>query len=100
MMGIKTTETPYDDYTGEPGDDIEVFEFVIDGTLYSMDACEATRNEIRGKFADYIRVAKPRTHIGNKAAEIRQWAREEGMGVPDTGRIPNQVVRKYYEAHP
>jgi Lsr2/ERCC4 domain len=34
-----------------------------------------------------------------RAAAVRAWAREQGMGVSDHGRIPADVVRRYEAAH-
>lgn len=35
----------------------------------------------------------------SRSAQIREWAREQGIPVPDRGRIPNDVMKQFEEAH-
>lgn len=34
------------------------------------------------------------------AARVRAWAIQQGMKVPDRGRLPRHITEKYQEAHP
>jgi hypothetical protein len=100
-MGIRTSETRYDDLTGEPGEDIEKFEFVLDGILYSMDACEQTRSMFRDRVHEFTSVAKSRVlGPGVHSSEIREWAKTAGFTVSENGRLPDKVISAYRDAHP
>jgi hypothetical protein len=31
--------------------------------------------------------------------DVRNWLKEQNREVPETGRLPNEVIREYQEAH-
>lgn len=101
-----------DDLTGE---DIaegkgETVTYSLDGQNYTIDLTTKNADNFRGLFQDYIAVSqkqgrKSSTRGGSRAQnvsgpsakELRDWARSNGLDVPERGRIP-AAVREAYEA--
>jgi len=100
-MAKKTIVTLVDDLTGEDIADGkgETVSFSLDGKSYEVDLTKKNADKFRGLFQDYIAVAsktgrKTRTTQYNSktnTAEIRAWAKQQGMDVPDRGRLPKEV---------
>lgn len=99
-MGIQVSETLYDDYTKEPGDDIEQFSIILDGMKYTLDASRETRDKIRNALCPFISVAhsKEVDSSGDDPAVIREWARGHGYSVTNHGRVPLRVIAAYHES--
>ncbi|GAA4399599.1 histone-like nucleoid-structuring protein Lsr2 [Tsukamurella soli] len=87
--------------------------FALDDTTYEIDLNAENAAELRRDLARWIKVArvegapKPRREknrnpkaLGVPFAEVRQWARENGIEVSDTGRISVRVLKAYDDAHP
>jgi hypothetical protein len=97
----------HDDET--PG--TETITFGLDGAGYEIDVCAAHANELRDRFAPYVGAARRasgrpgsgrrrgRRGGGGEAAQIREWARSQGLAVPERGRIPAELAAKYAAAH-
>lgn len=98
----------HDDET--PGTQTVVFG--LDGSPYEIDLCDAHAAELRDGFARYVGVARRaggrgaragrrrgRHGGGGEAAQIRDWARSQGLPVPERGRIPADLAEKYAAAH-
>ena len=107
----------------------ETLTFGLDGVDFEIDLNEAHAGELRtavGKFTQYARrvtkggkskvsTAKQLTspaapakdsaakngtaHSKHSAREIRDWARTNGIDVPDKGRVPNEVTALFEAAH-
>jgi hypothetical protein len=86
--------------------------FSVDGTSYEIDVCERHAAELRDSFARYVgaaRRAAGRSSGGGRrrrgrggsgdAARIREWARSQGLPVPERGRIPADLAERYAAAH-
>ena len=100
-----------DDLDG--GEASETVEFALDGTSYEIDLSEENARKLRDTLAPYIAEgrrlgARRRSGRGRaaarpagagSAAEIRQWARANGVNVPDRGRVPAEVRKAYEAAH-
>ncbi len=101
-----------DDIDG--GDASETVSFALDGVDYEIDLSEQHAGELRDALAVYIghgrrtggrrrrgqgaaRAATP--NGGASAAEIREWARENGWDVPERGRVSAEVRSAYEAAH-
>lgn len=98
----------HDDET--PG--TETVTFSLDGSTYELDVCDAHGAEIRDAFARYVGVSRRASgrpgrgggrrrgrHGGSgEAAAIREWARGQGLAVPERGRIPAGLAQKYAAA--
>lgn len=105
-MAKKTIVTLVDDLTGEDIADGkgETVSFALDGKSYELDLTTKNADKFRGLFQDYIAVA---TKVGRKTRttqynntktntkEIREWAKEQGMDVPDRGRLPADVMEAW-----
>jgi len=104
-----------DDLDG--GEASETVEFALDGTSYEIDLSEKNAAALRAAFAVYVaearKVGNPRrggsgsgksrsrtgTGGGPAASEIREWARSNGMTVPERGRVSAEVRKAYDAAH-
>jgi hypothetical protein len=100
----------HDDET--PG--TETVAFALDGSSYEIDVCEAHARQLRDAFATYIGAARRGTGRAGRgaggrrrsrrggsgeAAQIREWARSQGLAVPERGRVPAELAEKYAAAH-
>jgi hypothetical protein len=95
------------------GDDAsETVTFALDGVDYEIDLNEENAAALRDALARYIeagrRVGGRRRKVqrvasggdtGPSAADIRQWARENGWDVPERGRVSADVREAYAAAH-
>lgn len=91
-----------DALTGEVHPTVRKFTFEIDGLIYTMPACQVTREEFREAVQDYIEAAvekrvNPHSVDGH---EVREWAKQEGYWVHDRGRVPDGIIEEYLKAHP
>jgi hypothetical protein len=101
----------HDDET--PG--TETIHFGLDGASYEIDVCERHSAELRDGLAGYVgagrrtggrgelspgRSRRRRNRGSGDAARIREWARSQGLAVPERGRIPADLAEKYAAANP
>lgn len=96
-----------DDLNGKDAD--ETVTFGLDGVDYEIDLAEANAAELRAALLTYISAGRkiggrrrkaPRAAAGGtSAADIRQWARDNGWDVPDRGRVAAEVREAYAAAH-
>ena len=93
----------------------ETIGFAVDGSTYEIDVCDRHAAEIRDRFAPYVGAGRRatgrsastagggrrarRSRGGGEAAKIREWARSQGLAVPERGRIPADLAEKYAAAH-
>ncbi|MHB2021873.1 MAG: histone-like nucleoid-structuring protein Lsr2 [Mycobacteriales bacterium] len=92
----------------------ETILFSLDGASYEIDACDAHAAELRSDFARYLAVARRsggrrgagrtgRRGAGGadrqKSAQVREWARSQGLSVSERGRIPASLLAQYEAAH-
>ena len=100
-----------DDIDGS--DATETVAFGLDGSTYEIDLNEKNAAALREALAPYVgharrsggtrkaggrRAAAPAA-TGPTAAEVREWARENGWDVPDRGRVSAEVRSAYDAAH-
>lgn len=93
------------DLSGEP--EAETLTFGLDGHTYEIDLTATEQEEMRGLLATYVGAARPVRNgrkssaksSGPSAKAIREWAQDQGMDVPDRGRIPAEVREAYTAAH-
>ncbi len=116
-MAQKTTVQLVDDIDGSEA--AETVSFGLDGNSYEIDLSEEHASSLREVLSRFIVSARraggegggrrsggrrgsgSSTSSGDRqrTAEIRAWAREQGMEVNERGRIPNTVVQAYEAAH-
>ncbi|HYB85409.1 MAG TPA: Lsr2 family protein [Streptosporangiaceae bacterium] len=96
-----------DDLDGGPAD--ETVRFGLGGTDYEIDLSTKNANAFRRQLAPFIEHARkagrgPRRRPGRAApsrehsADIRAWAKDQGITVSDRGRIPTSVTEQYQAA--
>ena len=103
-MAQKVQVVLVDDLDGTAAD--ETIAFSVDGTSYEIDLNSAHAAEFRDAMAPWIssarrmsgrraatraRRSEAKAAKGSDAAEIRAWAKENGIEVPERGRIPAKV---------
>ncbi|MER6446370.1 hypothetical protein DEJ51_18700 [Streptomyces venezuelae] len=108
-MAQKVQVLLVDDLDGGEAD--ETVTFALDGKTYEIDLTTANAEKLRGLLDPYTKGGrrtggrasagrtKGRTAVasGNPdTAEIRAWAKSQGMSVNDRGRVP-QEIRDAYE---
>lgn len=96
-----------DDIDGGSAD--ETVRFALDGTNYEIDLTTRNAVRLREAFAEFVGHARKATPARGarrgrgastgKSAEIRAWAREQGLTVNERGRIPADLTAKFEAAH-
>jgi len=106
-MAQKTTVALEDDLDGGPAD--ETVRFAIGGTSYEVDLSTANATAFRRQLAPFIAHARktgrgPRRpgrrtpSSGERSADIRAWAKDQGIAVSERGRIPASIAEQYQAA--
>ncbi|MDA0633456.1 Lsr2 family protein [Nonomuraea sp. MCN248] len=116
-MAKQIREIFIDDLDGSPMDSENIVKFGLDGVAYEIDLGEKNEEALRKALSPFITKARPvkgerpargrrvsggasaRALSREKSAEIRQWARSQGLPVSERGRIASSVVEKYEAAH-
>lgn len=111
-MGQKVTITKFDDIDGTEGSDVETFQFSVDGKAYEIDVTPDKADRVREVLSEFIEKGRRasgkssssggttqerKQAVAETNARIRVWAKNNGLEVPERGRIP-QEVRVQYEA--
>ncbi len=108
-MAQKVVTSLQDDLDGSPA--TETLHFALAGNEYEIDLSESNADSFRQRITPFIeharrsgKTAKARTAGRGTAdrqrtANIRAWAREQGIGVSERGRIPATVIEQYEAAH-
>ena len=100
------------DMHGDETPGTETVTFGVDGSSYEVDLCAQHAGELRESFARYVGVARRaggrgstgtgrrrRSRGSGDAARIREWARSQGLAVPERGRIPADLAERYAAAN-
>ena len=106
-MAQKITVALEDDIDGGPAD--ETVRFGLGGAEYEIDLSKRNATEFRRQLAPFIEHARragrgARRRPGRTAssrersADIRAWAKDQGITVSDRGRIPANVAEQYEAA--
>jgi Lsr2 len=93
----------------------ETVTFALDGASYEIDVCDRHAAQLRDNLAGYVGAGRRtgsrsgssggggrrrRNRGGSgEAARIREWARGQGLPVPERGRIPADLAERYAAAH-
>jgi hypothetical protein len=85
--------------------------FALDGTDYEIDLNAKHTEDLRNALANYVAHARKAGGAARRGAArgsrrastvdtvaVRAWAREQGIGIKDRGRVPADVVAKYQES--
>jgi hypothetical protein len=108
-MAQRTVVELLDDIDGDPA--AETVAFAIDGITYEIDLSAQNADRLRTSVAPFVEKARKagtlragrkgkgtpsRTaNSRERSAEIRSWAKENGIAVNERGRIPATVVQAY-----
>jgi len=106
-MATKIEVALEDDLDGSPAD--ETLRFAIGGSEYEIDLSKKNAKKFRkglAPFLEHARKAGPgqrrrpaRTSSAReRSADIRAWAKANGIPVSDRGRIPASVAEQYQAA--
>ena len=109
-MAQKVQVVLIDDLDGGQADDTVTFS--LDGVAYEIDLSHDNAAALRDAFAAYVgharRVGGPRrssgrgatrTANGTNPAEVREWAKSQGIAVNERGRISAELQATYRAAH-
>jgi hypothetical protein len=103
-MATRTTFTMEDDLEGGPA--AETIRFALGGAEYEIDLSKKNARAFRRQLAPFVEHARKagrgsRRPSGLTASSrersiaIRTWARQQGIGVSERGRIAASVVERY-----
>jgi hypothetical protein len=106
-MAQKVTVALEDDLDGGPAD--ETVRFGIGGAAYEIDLSASNAAAFRRQLAPFIagarkagrgprRVPERTASSRERSADIRAWAKGQGIAVSERGRIPASVVTRYEAA--
>ncbi|MGI6797886.1 Lsr2 family DNA-binding protein [Gordonia sihwensis] len=110
-MATRPVMQPFDDLTGEPVDSVEAVHWTWAGVPRVFDAGPETLERLKvGNVTlfDLLRASRvdesatrpiPRHVIRRNNLQIRKWARENGFEVSDIGRISQEILDAYEDAH-
>lgn len=110
-MAQKVEVLLIDDLEGGSAD--ETVRFGLDGVAYEIDLSDGNAARLREALTPYVqrarkattRATRPRSSRSRasssrqESAEIRSWAKQQGISVNERGRIPGWIVEKYRAAH-
>lgn len=107
-MAQKVNIILVDDIDG--GDADETVSFALDGKDYEIDLTEKNAQKLRDALAPYVAHARKAAGRGRRGrsgaasggpspADIRAWARDNGMDVPERGRVSEEIRQAYAAAH-
>lgn len=98
-----------DDLDGREAEETVLFS--IDGVYYEIDLNTANAQKLRDCFSPFVERARRPTGRGTdgrrrgnavsnrtRSADIRTWAKTQGLAVSERGRIPTSLVEKYEKA--
>jgi Lsr2. len=90
----------------------ETVTFSIDGNHYEIDLSNDNAKKLREALSPFVSSARradpqpsrrrrgsQRSMSREKSAEIRSWAKAQGLPVSERGRIASSVVERYEAAH-
>lgn len=105
-MAQKVHVVLIDDIDGGNAD--ETVHFALDGVSYEIDLTTSNAARLRSALAEFTGHARKVQGRGGRrgrgrghgrSAEIRAWARDQGLEVNERGRIPADLAAKFEAAH-
>jgi hypothetical protein len=82
--------------------------FALDGTEYEIDLNAEHTEELRSALGQYVTHARKVSGTARKGTAlssrkpstidtvaVRAWAREQGIGIKERGRVPASVLQQY-----
>ncbi|MGQ4519134.1 histone-like nucleoid-structuring protein Lsr2 [Dermabacteraceae bacterium CCM 9520] len=106
-MARKTHVVLIDDLDGSEA--TETVSFGLDGVNYELDLSADNAKKLREALSPWLAAARRTSgrarrgtgsHAGtSQNAEIRSWARANGLDVSERGRISAEIRKMYLDAH-
>jgi nucleoid-associated protein Lsr2 len=111
-MAQRVVTSMEDDIDGGPAD--VTVTFSLDGRSYQIDLSNKNAKGMREKFAPFVEHARRASRAQRtsptqravrtvrdrkKSADMRAWAKSQGIEVSERGRIPASVMRDYEKSH-
>ena len=106
-MAKKVQTVLIDDVTGEQAD--VTIQYAFEGVTYSIDLTNANADKFREALAPWVEKSRRsggrRTRVATASRpglsrRVRAWCAKQGREVNSRGRIPADVMRDYFAAHP
>lgn len=113
-MAQRVTTTLVCDLHDDDTAGTQTITFSLDGVNYELDVCDVHAGTMREDLARYVGVARRsggrrgstrgprRASAGSdrqQSAQVREWARRQGIPVSERGRIPASLLERYQAAH-
>jgi hypothetical protein len=103
-MAVTTTVVLEDDIDGGPA--TKTVQFSLGGKEYEIDLNAKNVDRFRAQLKPFVDHARPAAagHRGRpvrsaasrqRSADIRAWAKKQGIALSDRGRIPASVIQRY-----
>lgn len=107
-MAQKVQVVLVDDLDGGTAE--ETVSFSLDGVSYEIDLSAKNAARLREEFAPWVGTARRAggrarrgtrraASRGGSSADVRAWAKEQGLAVSERGRIPAEILAQYEAAH-
>lgn len=106
MSVRKVVEVLEDDINGGPAD--ETVYFGLDNKTYEIDLNAENAQRLRNAVAEFVGHARPVSAAGRSRrkastggpspADVRAWARSQGMEVNERGRVSAELIAAYEAA--
>lgn len=108
-MATRTEVVTFDDFNGTPG--AERIPFGYCGVDYEIDLDKRNAEEFFRVLEPYLekgrrltaarraRTPRQRAGSGPDPVAVRQWARDNGIHVPQRGRLPQNTIDRYMTEH-
>ncbi len=84
----------------------ETVKFAVEGVQYEIDLSAAHAAELRAAFAPWVAAARKvstrssgKSRAGSDTSKVRAWAKANGYGVSERGRISGTVRAAYDAVH-
>lgn len=109
-MATRVITTLTDDLNGSEAD--ETIRFSLDGKDYEIDLTHENAEAMRESIRPYKEAARraagqrtpapatKRTIIGPAPADVRRWAKSQGLKVSAYGRVSDDLISQYKAANP
>ena len=102
-MAMKTIVFLQDDVDGGEAD--RTVTFSLDGTGYEIELSQANIERLTTAMQPFIDKARKTkgakgpssAKSGVDTAQVREWAREQGLPISDRGRVPAEILDAYRE---
>jgi hypothetical protein len=105
---------------GKPVPDNKPTMFALNNEIREADLCEEHQRPLHAAFVQYFPISRrlqaqvsktgipfgarkvmtaPGTRLTFTSKQVRDWLREQGYEVPESGRIKENLIQEYVQAH-